>query len=94
MAIKVKNINGTSGNVCGCESWMTHWAKHSRTTVSYCAEEKCIKKPEHGAHVQKDNDRNWYIIPLCAGHNGLRSTEFLVTDGTVFVPANKQITCG
>jgi hypothetical protein len=96
MAIAVKNINGTSPKTCGCGSWLNHWQRYGGSPVpSYCSEERCIKKPTVGAHVQKDSysDRNWYIIPLCDEHNK-KTTSLRVVDSTRFVTANVSATCG
>ncbi len=53
---KVKNINGTSPNKCGCGSWLDHWKKFSGQGVPlHCPEVNCRNKPEVGAHVQKES---------------------------------------
>ena len=93
--MKVKNINGTSANVCKCGSWLEHWKRFGGGTVpSYCSASSCTQKPEVGAHVQKDTwtDSSWYIVPLCQGHNSQtgRSLEVSAT----LVPANVSLTCG
>ena len=95
MAIKVKNINGTSNNKCKCDSWIHHWERHSKKSPGLCSEKSCLKNAEHGAHIQKDdeNDKGWYIIPLCVGHN-LQADELHITDSTVFISANVSNTCG
>lgn len=95
--MKVKNINGTSSNVCKCGSWLDHWINFSGLAVpSYCSEKTCIQKPEVGAHVQKDSsvDSNWYIIPLCKTHNSKTGESIEVVDSTKFVSANVSETCG
>ncbi len=92
---KVKNINGTSDNVCKCGSWIKHWENFSGKTRSYCSAYGCTKKNDlFGAHVQKTtSDMNWYIIPLCQDHNSAKG-ELEVSDSTIFVSANKSETCG
>jgi len=95
--MKVTNINGTSENTCKCGSWLEHWRKFSKQSLpSYCPEKACIKKPEVGAHVQKDGstDKNWYIIPLCKDHNGERGKTLEVSDSIALVSANVSETCG
>lgn len=94
MAIKVKNLNGTSDNTCRCGSWLRHWEKYGGGTATLCSEETCTKKAEVGAHVQKDsnNDQKWYIIPLCQEHN--KSDKALtIFENTKFVSANTKETC-
>ena len=94
--MKVNNINGTSENKCSCGSWLEHWKKYSgQLFPNYCSERSCTKKPEVGAHVQKDNsyDNSWYIIPLCGEHNK-QAKSLDVSDSTVLVSANTSQTCG
>jgi hypothetical protein len=53
-----------------------------------------MRKPELGAHVQKDSDTdtNWYIIPLCVKHS--IKAEFLeIVDTATFVSAHVNDTC-
>lgn len=95
--MKVKNINGTSQNTCKCGSWLQHWKNYSgQSLASFCPEVGCTKKPEVGAHVQKDNswDNNWYIIPLCSSHNSMHGSSLSVSDTVNLAPANVSETCG
>jgi hypothetical protein len=96
MSIKVKNINGISGNTCKCGSWLEHWKKFGNGTIKYCSEQSCAMVDLVGAHVMKadGNDDNWYIIPLCKVHNKLKGQELDIVVSTVFVPANTEETCG
>jgi len=93
--MRVKNIEGTSQNACKCGSWLDHWKKFSRQALpQHCSEKSCTKKPEVGAHVQKDSsDTSWYIVPLCNGHNQKVASLELV-DSVALVPANVSLTCG
>ena len=97
--MKVTNINGTSDNTCKCTSWLAHWEKFNpagQSLPTYCPEKSCIKKPEVGAHVQKDSnsDRNWYIIPLCSEHNSKTGAAIEVGDSISLASANVSDTCG
>lgn len=95
--MKVKNINGTSDNSCKCGSWLEHWEKYSDQPLpKYCSEVDCGKKPEVGAHVQKDsgNDNSWYIIPLCKTHNAQKDTTLNISSNITLVSANVSKTCG
>jgi len=95
--MKVKNINGTSDNICRCGSWLEHWKKFSQQSLpNYCPEEKCLEKPELGAHVQKDSptDTSWYIAPLCRKHNGETGKSLTISDSVTLVSANVSRTCG
>jgi len=92
--MKVKNINGTSDNLCKCGSWLNHWEKFSGRTTIFCSEKGCTRTDIVGAHVQKaTTDTKWYIIPLCKAHN-TATGELEIFEGTVFVSANKSETCG
>lgn len=92
--MKIKNINGTSANKCGCGSWLDHWKKFSGQTITYCCEKSCTKTDLVGAHVQKADgwDTNWYILPLCSAHNQ-SAIELEVSDTYTLVSANKAETC-
>lgn len=76
---------------------MDHWKNYSRQALSsYCSELKCTKKPEVGAHVQKDSssDTSWYIVPLCPSHNAETGKSLALVDSVVLVSANVSQTCG
>jgi len=95
--MKVNNVNGTTGNVCKCGSWLEHWKKFSGQSVpSYCPEKSCTKKPEVGAHIQRDTsaDKGWYIIPLCKDCNAKTGKSLDVSDNVKLVSANVSETCG
>lgn len=95
--MKVININGTSDNVCSCGSWLDHWKNFSNQSLSsYCSEKSCVKKPEVGAHVQKDSihDKKWYIVPLCKDCNAKTKNSLEISDSVALVSANVSETCG
>lgn len=96
--MKVKNINGTSDNICKCDSWLDHWTIHNLSHNKlplHCVEISCTKDPEVGAHVQKDSetDNNWYILPLCKKHNK-QSESLEICQEVSFASANINNTCG
>ena len=97
--MKVHNINGTSDNKCRCGSWEAHWEKfneYKRSWPKYCSESTCLERASVGAHVQKEAGTNkWYIIPLCAKHNGpkFHGESIEVSASTSFAPANRKETC-
>ena len=97
--MKVHNINGTSDNKCKCGSWEAHWEKfneYKRPWPKYCSESACLEIASVGAHVQKEVGTNkWYIIPLCAKHNGpkFHGKSIEVSASTSFAPANREETC-
>ena len=95
--MRVNNINGSTQNTCSCGSWLEHWRRFSRQLLpSQCPEERCIEKPDVGAHIQKDShtDSSWYIIPLCKNHNAETGKSLTVSDSIALVPANISETCG
>ncbi len=96
--MKVRNINGTTQTTttCKCGSWPQHWKNFSGEQLgSWCYEVKCTKKPEIGAHVQKDDisENNWYIIPLCTDHNNKRGETIELVSSAKLAPANRRETC-
>jgi hypothetical protein len=97
VTIQVTNINGCRQDVCSCGSWLDHWKQFSgRDLPAYCPEEKCLEKPQVGAHVQveSDVDKNWYIIPLCRTHGGRTGEGLTVPDWLPLVSADVVETCG
>lgn len=92
--MKVKNINGTSNNNCKCGSWLKHWENFSGRVSLFCSASNCSEIATDGAHVQKEiGNNNWYIIPLCRGHNK-SFKELYMDDSIIFVSANVNETCG
>lgn len=93
--MKVKNINGISNHSCSCGSWLKHWQRFSgaETPVQECAKEGCSRGADVGAHVRKDTNGEWFIIPLCQNHNN-RAEELDIDSSTSFASANIQATCG
>lgn len=95
--MKIRNINGTSQNVCKCGGWLQHWLNFSEQQLPmYCPAATCSNKPTVGAHVQKDssNDKDWYIIPLCSACNAKQGQSLEVSSVVRLVPANVSKTCG
>ncbi len=95
--MKVKNINGTSQNVCKCGSWLEHWKNYSGQLLpEYCVEKSCLNKKKVGAHVQKDSatDKSWYIVPLCKDHNKTTVKSLELIASIKLVSANVSATCG
>jgi hypothetical protein len=94
--MRVRNINGTSQNICKCGSWLNHWENFSGQALpTLCPEARCTQKPEVGAHVQKDSsvDSSWYIVPFCKTHNGETGRSLDLVD-IKLVSANVSGTCG
>ena len=95
--MQVTIVNGTSGNVCKCGDWLSHWKKFSGQPVpQYCSELGCSSNELVGAHVQKhgSSDQGPYIIPLCKNHNASEGATFSVGDHLKLVSANVSRTCG
>ncbi len=63
----------------------------------FCSEKDCTRAPTVGAHVQKEigKDKSWFIIPLCARHNGpeFHGKTITISDSTSFASANRSETC-
>lgn len=97
--IKIRNLNGTSDNECECGSWINHWANFNSSALSYipkqcpCCHKKVMIKDIVGAHVQKEYDNHWYIIPLCKECNSKNSDKTFEVDDIGFAWANKEETC-
>ena len=91
---KIKNINGTSDNVCLCGSWLKHWGNFSVQVASKCSVIDCYQTNNLvGAHVQiVDYFANWFIVPLCQRHN-MSQGELEIANHIETVSANKSETC-
>jgi hypothetical protein len=93
----VRNVNGTSSDICACGSWLTHWAKFGGQTIpNYCPEVNCVSKTELGAHVQSatPGDERWYIVPLCGMHAAQTGGQLQISEAIRPVSANVAETCG
>lgn len=93
--MKVININGTSGRKCNCGSWIEHWRNFSNQTATICRASGCSNQVIDGAHVKKYNslDNKEYIVPFCKQHNQQKEGFIELVNGTVLVPANRNLTC-
>ena len=62
----------------------------------YCSELRCKRKPVLGAHVQRKstNDKDWYIVPLCAQHNRQTGRSLELLADAALVRAKLEVTCG
>jgi len=93
--MKVKNLHGTSGRNCKCESWLAHWVRFTRNTQGtiFCAVTDCFEFATNGAHVIKvgSTNQDWYIVPLCDKHN--KSEEILDIGTVPLAPAAVNKTC-
>ena len=93
--ITVKNLNGTADSPkCPCGSWINHWKNYAQDDKPFCSVPACPKEAEVGAHVQKaDDEKSWYIIPLCKAHNNLKGQELDIFDGVKLVPVISRDKC-
>ena len=90
--MQVTHINETSDADCSCGSWLMHWKAYSgKPLPPSCSVTTCYHRPTVGAHVQKENDPEWYIVPLCEEHN--ESTTSLEVGNIPLVSANRAETC-
>ncbi len=96
--MQVHNLNDTSQNKCQCVSWLVHWGRFSGQPANTCAVLGCMNLPSVGGHVQQsggsDDDRSWYIIPLCSSCNAQRGASLYIRDDVQPVSANVSDTCG
>lgn len=72
----VHNVKGTSNDKCtcsDCNSWLDHWSKKNNGIPVFCATCSCNNQPDVGAHVQRLDNKQIYIIPLCYECNNKNS---------------------
>jgi len=91
MAIKVKNLNGTSDSEvpAGYSSWLEYWEKKTGNKANQCG--CCMAKASVGAHVKKCDsvDNNWYIVPLCQRCNNRPPSQEITAYKDLY-PANEN----
>ena len=95
--MRVKNVNGTSHEVCSCGNWLQHWLNYSKRPLPrFCSELRCLQRPTVGACVQKEwaLDGKWYVTPLCASHSARTGQTLELAFSAVLVPADPSETCG
>ncbi|MDR2700301.1 MAG: hypothetical protein LBC12_05790 [Nitrososphaerota archaeon] len=70
--LKWKNIIGTADRKpkSGYDSWLDFYEQNSGKSSKTCKVKGCTNKATVGAHVRKarlrkNQDRSWYIVPLC-----------------------------
>ncbi len=100
-SVTMKNLNGTSDKDCKCGSWLDHWKVFTKvSSTPTCHVAGCNSLAEVGAHVilpKLDNEalrKLNYIAPMCKSHNGQPDTEFRSKPDSIFVSANRALTCG
>jgi len=72
-----RNINGTTGLQCRCNSWLRHWKFYSGQGVAFCVVKDCEKRALVGAHIElKPKQTEDFIAPYCASHNSCKKTNF------------------
>jgi hypothetical protein len=93
--LKWKNISGTGNREPkGCDSWLEFYEENSGKLVKDCKVKGCTNKATVGAHVRKvklrkNQDRSWYIVPLCTSCNQSKE-EFELNADADPVPVNVQ----
>lgn len=100
--VKVKNIHGTSKERYAesypkeYNSWIDYWKnKCDYSCPSFCTNNECTNDVKVGAHVIKEkceNDRRWYIVPLCNKCNHPNNEDFFEVDEDYLVPVSEENT--
>lgn len=98
--VNVKNIHGTSKERYTksypreYNSWIDYWKdKCEYPCPSFCANSECLNNVEVGAHVIKEgceNDRKWYIVPLCKKCNNPNNETYFEVDEDYLVPVSEK----
>ena len=92
---RVKNIKGTAGKTCYCDTWIDHWYNHGSANrfPKVCSTVGCNNKDLVGAHVRRYDaiDDRHYIVPLCRSCN---QSENILDVRAELVSANVAMTCG
>ena len=77
---KVRNISGTSENKPpnDYKDWKDFWEQKKHEKFGECSDMHCNNKATVGAHVHKEGERKWYIVPFCTSCNAKPDGEFSV----------------
>ncbi|WP_104750944.1 hypothetical protein [Helicobacter salomonis] len=67
--------------------WLRFWKDEVGDENPDCCIEGCPKKADRGAHVYLDDERSWWIVPVCASHNPANTSSWDVKAGTIAVEA-------
>lgn len=83
--VTVQNLHGTSDRHPDDDKYWKDFWEHRKGSFTDCSRSGCNRAATVGAHVIKSGDaeKNWYIVPLCAGCNHL--------SGTFEVPENRLV---
>lgn len=95
--VKVKNIHGTSKEKYAksypnkYKSWLDYWNDKCQYSLDKCANLNCKCDKEVGTHVIKEgseNDRSWYIVPLCKKCNHPSNEKYFNVNEKYLVPVS------
>ena len=90
----VHNIKGTSNRAPKeFDSWIDFWEQHINQKAEKCSSIYCLDSTDDlvGAHVQKadkNDEKSWYIIPLCKACNHPSNTKTMLVSDEFLVPVN------
>ena len=88
----VRNINGTSGERYAKSasktgaSWLAVWREASGSDRTTCCVLECGRTDLVGGHVMKVDGRSsneWWLAPICKGHNHHTNTAEMYLDERV-----------
>jgi len=99
MSRLVVNISGSAcdraRDLCGCDSWIEHWRRHTGSQRLTCSAIGCGNLAEVGAHIRWYYGFNEYIIGLCRSCNHPSNEEpFRVDERTRWAPTGYAVGCG
>lgn len=90
---KIKIFIGDKIDYCNCGSWIQHWTNFAEKPAVFCSEFSCKEMHKlEGARVKKEDDDNWYVIPLCNTHH-VEKEAIDVNSFTKFITADETNTC-
>lgn len=89
----VMNLINTTGHTCGCESWKSHWERHTGKKALICSRDGCLNVAEVGAHVKEfPLIGPASIVPLCYECNNIKGA-FKIIENRL-APAVRTFRCG
>ncbi|BCZ18719.1 hypothetical protein NHP190012_03610 [Helicobacter sp. NHP19-012] len=68
-------------------SWIDFWKEEAGQSSPKCCIYGCPNKADRGAHVYLDEERSWWIVPVCSECNPPDNSSWDVKANTIAVEA-------
>ncbi|WP_120945779.1 MULTISPECIES: hypothetical protein [Helicobacter] len=66
-------------------SWIEFWKKETGKSSPKCCIYGCSNSADRGAHVYLDDERSWWVVPVCSSCNPADNSSWDVKADTIAV---------